>query len=52
MRTKCKECGHVHETGEYVIRFDASGSTSTVLGRLLRIIAFPFTWIFFGQAKL
>ena len=25
---------------------------SSVLGRLLRLIAFPFVWVLFGKAKL
>lgn len=36
---------------EYMIEFDTSGASS-VLGRLLRLLAFPFVWVLTGKAKL
>ena len=36
---------------EYTIEFDTSGASS-VLGRFLRLLAFPFVWVLTGKAKL
>lgn len=36
---------------EYLITFDTSGASS-VLGRLLRLLAFPFVWVLKGRASL
>jgi len=36
---------------EYLITFDTSGASS-VLGRLLRLLAFPFVWVLKGKASL
>ena len=39
------------ETKEYTIVFDAAGQSS-VLGRLLRLLWFPFAWVLTGRAEL
>jgi hypothetical protein len=36
---------------EYVLVLDTSGGSS-VIGRLLRLIAFPIRWVFTGKAEL
>lgn len=36
---------------EYTIEFDTQGGSS-ILGRLLRLMWFPFAWVFTGKAKL
>ena len=36
---------------EYVIEFNAQGGSS-VLGRLKRLLIFPFVWVLTGKAKL
>ncbi|MBC8428508.1 hypothetical protein H8D04_01350 [bacterium] len=36
---------------ESQITFEA-GETSSIIGRLIRIIIFPFMWVLFGKAKL
>ena len=36
---------------EYKIVFDSQGGSS-VLGRLLRLIVFPFKWVLTGKAEL
>lgn len=36
---------------EYTIVFDTAGGSS-VLGRLLRLLAFPFVWVLKGKASL
>ena len=38
-------------TKEYTIMFDAAGGSS-VLGRLLRLLRFPFVWVMTGRAEL
>jgi hypothetical protein len=38
-------------TKEYTIVFDAAGSSS-VLGRLLRLLWFPVAWVLTGRAEL
>jgi hypothetical protein len=39
------------EQKEYVIEFDTQGGSS-VLGRLVRLLVFPFVWVLTGKAKL
>jgi hypothetical protein len=36
---------------EYTIKFDTQGGSS-VLGRLLRLLAFPIRWVLTGRAEL
>lgn len=36
---------------EHKIVFDVRGGSS-ILGRLLRLIVFPFKWVFTGKAEL
>jgi hypothetical protein len=38
-------------TKEYTIQFDTSGG-STMFGRLIRLIAFPFKYVLFGKASI
>jgi hypothetical protein len=39
------------KTKEYTIVFDAADGSS-VLGRLLRLLRFPFVWVLTGRAEL
>jgi hypothetical protein len=36
---------------EYILVFDTSGGSSAI-GRLLRLLAFPFRWVLTGRAEL
>jgi hypothetical protein len=40
-----------HESKEYAIEFNTQGGSS-VLGRLLRLMMFPFVWVLTGKARL
>ena len=39
------------ETKEYAIEFDTSGGSS-IIGRLIRLVLFPFVWVLTGKARL
>lgn len=36
---------------EHTIEFDAQGASS-ILGRLIRLLVFPFVWVLTGKARL
>ena len=36
---------------EYTIEFNTQGGSS-ILGRLMRLLWFPFVWVFTGKARL
>jgi hypothetical protein len=44
-------CMTLHRGSAYSISLQAHGESS-VLGRLLALLSFPFKWVFFGHAEL
>jgi hypothetical protein len=42
---------HSVKQREYTIEFNAQGASS-IHGRLLRLLWFPFAWVFTGKAEL
>lgn len=36
---------------EYAIEFDTQGGSS-IIGRLIRLLVFPFVWVLTGKARL